>query len=89
MRPAGPSAPAEIEPDLIDDLAQFAGVDPTTVGLDCPSEVPAEEGYEFECALTAPDGSTGIVEVTVTRAVVSGDQLDYEVDGVVPKGQFK
>jgi Domain of unknown function (DUF4333) len=81
--------PADYEQQLIDDLAQFAGVDPSTVGLDCPSGVPAEEGHKFNCTLTAPDGSTADVRVTVTRAVVEGDQLDYEVEGVVPRGQFK
>jgi hypothetical protein len=81
--------PAQFEPQLIDGLAQDAGVDPSTVELDCPSGEPAEEGHQFNCTLTAPDGSTAMVRVTVTRAVVSGDELDYRVEGVVPKGQFK
>ena len=81
--------PAKIEPELLDDLSQFAGVDPNTVGLDCPSGEPAEEGHEFNCTLTAPDGSTAVVNVTVTNVEVSGDQVDYHVHGVVPKSQFK
>ena len=81
--------PAQIEPELRDELSESVGVDPTTVGLDCPSGEPAEEGHRFECTLTAPDGTTAVVRVTVTSAIVSGDQVDYEVQGVVPKGQFK
>jgi hypothetical protein len=81
--------PAKIEPTLVTQLSQQAGVDPSTVSLDCPSGEPAEQGHEFNCTLTAPDGSTATVRVTVTSAVVHGDQLDYHVEGVVPKGQFK
>jgi hypothetical protein len=81
--------PAKIEPTLVVKLSQSVGVDPSNVSLDCPSGEPAEEGHEFNCTLTAPDGSTAIVDVTVDSVVVSGDQLDYHVSGVVPKSQFK
>jgi hypothetical protein len=81
--------PAKIEPKLRDDLSQYAGVDPSTVGLKCPSGEPAEEGRQFKCTLTAADGSSATVRVTVTRVVVSGDQLNYHVEGVVPRSQFK
>jgi hypothetical protein len=81
--------PDTIEPQLIADLADFAGVDPSTVDLECPTGVPIEEGHEFECTLTAPDGSTAVAKVTVTSVTRTGDQIDYEVDGRVPKSQFK
>jgi Domain of unknown function (DUF4333) len=80
---------ADIEPQLLERLAQDAGVDPTGDEMDCPSGEPAEEGHEFKCTLTAADGSTATVRVTITQAVVSGDELHYEYDAVVPKGQFK
>lgn len=78
--------PAKIEPTISDHLSQTAG---PGASVDCPSGEPAEEGRQFNCTLTASDGSTATVRVTVTRAVVSGDQLDYDIDWVVPKSQFK
>ncbi|HYU60174.1 MAG TPA: DUF4333 domain-containing protein [Solirubrobacterales bacterium] len=81
--------PAKIEPTLRDRLSQSAGVDPSGVSVDCPSGEPAEEGRQFNCTLTASDGTTATVRVTVTSAVVSGGQVDYHVHGVVPKSQFK
>jgi hypothetical protein len=80
---------ADLEPQLLDRLAQDTGADPTGVELDCPSEQPAEEGHEFDCTLSAADGSTATVKVTITSAVVEGDELTYEYDAVVPKGQFE
>jgi hypothetical protein len=81
--------PAAIEPQLLENLAADVGVDPSGDELDCPEGEPAEEGHQFNCTLTASDGSTATVRVTVTSAVVSGDTLDYDVEAVVPKGQFK
>ena len=81
--------PAKIEPQLVQELAQSAGVSAAGVNLDCPEGEPAEQGHKFDCTLTAADGSQVIVNVTVTSAEVSGDQLNYHVHGVVPKSQFK
>lgn len=81
--------PAILEPQLREKLSKDAGVDPAEVAVSCPSGEPLEEGHMFECTLTAPDGSTASVRVTVTSAVVSSGQLRYHVDAVVPRSQFK
>jgi hypothetical protein len=81
--------PAKIEPQLRDDLSRDAGVDPANVSLDCPSGEPATEGHRFKCTLTAPDGTTATVRVTVASAVVSDNEVDYHVEARVPGSQFK
>jgi hypothetical protein len=81
--------PEQIEPQLVENLSADSGVDPAGVSLDCPSGEPAEEGHEFECTLTAPNGDEVRVRVTVTDVEISGDTADYHVDAVVPPAQFK
>jgi Domain of unknown function (DUF4333) len=81
--------PAQIEPQLVNRLSADAGVNPDDVSLACPSGEPAEEGHEFECTLTAPNGDEVRVEVTVTDVETSGDEVNYHVESFVPPGQFK
>ncbi len=40
----------------------------TGVSVDCPSDVPLEEGDTFTCSATSADGDVGEVQVTQTDA---------------------
>lgn len=80
---------AKIEPELVNNLARNAGVSPTGVKMSCPSGEPATKGTRFRCKLTAADGSTANVRVTVTSVTTANGRIHYQVHGVVPKGQFK
>jgi hypothetical protein len=72
---------AQMEQDLAVQLANDAGVDPAEVSVECPTEEQAEEGNEFECTLTAPNGDEVAVDVTITDG---GEGFD----AVVPPQQF-
>lgn len=72
---------AQMEQDLVDQLARDAGVDPAEVSVECPTDQKAEEGNEFECTLFAPNGDEVAVEVTITDG---GDGFE----AVVPPQQF-
>lgn len=73
---------AQMEEDLAEQLAPQAGAEPAEVSVDCPDDEEAEEGNEFECTLTAPNGDEVIVDVTITNG---GDSFE----AVVPQDQFK
>ena len=53
----------ELETEIEDGL-EAQGVSDSAV--DCPDDVEAEEGDEFTCTATAPDGSTATILVTQT-----------------------
>jgi hypothetical protein len=72
----------DLEGELVDQLAADAGVDPDDVSVDCPEDIEAEEGREFECTLTAPNDDEVTVEVTLTN-----DEGGFEA--VVPPEQFE
>ena len=72
----------QMEDDLADQLSEQAGVDPADVSVDCPDDEEAEEGNEFDCTLTAPNGDEVTVNVTITNG---GDSFEAEV----PQDQFK
>lgn len=71
-----------MEEDLRTQLSEDAGVDPAEVSVECPDDQKAEEGTEFECTLTAPNGDDVKVEVTLTN-----DGESFEA--VVPPQQFE
>ncbi|GIK77857.1 MAG: DUF4333 domain-containing protein [Acidobacteria bacterium] len=73
---------ADLEGQLADQLAPQANVDPADVSVDCPDDQEAEEGSEFQCTLTAPNGDEVQVDVTLTD-----DEGGY--DAVVPPEQFE
>lgn len=73
---------ADLEEQLRTDLSEDVGVNPDDVSVDCPDDIPAEEGAEFECELTAPNGDPVVVEVTLTD-----DEGGFEA--VVPPEQFQ
>lgn len=50
--------------------------------MSCPDDEEAEDGNEFDCTLTAPNGDEVTVNVTMT-----GD--DGGFDAVVPPQQFE
>ena len=58
------------------------GVDPAEVSVECPEGQEAEEGNEFQCTLTAPNGDEVAVDVTITEG---GDSFE----AVVPPQQFE
>ena len=73
---------ADLESQLAEQLSADAGVDPEEVSVSCPEDVEVEEGTEFECELTAPNGDEVTVEVTLTD-----DEGGFEA--VVPEQQFR
>ena len=73
---------ADLESQLTEQLSADAGVDPAQVSVSCPEDVEIEQGGEFECTLTAPDGDEVRVEVTMTDD-------EGNVDAVVPPQQFE
>ena len=72
----------DLEEDLRVQLSEDAGVPSEDVSVSCPDGEKAEEGNEFECTLTAPNGDEVTVEVTITD-----DEGTYEA--VVPEQQFE
>jgi hypothetical protein len=72
----------QMEDDLAEQLAPQAGVEASEVTVDCPDDEDAEEGNEFDCTLTAPNGDEVTVNVTITNG---GDSFE----AVVPPQQFK
>lgn len=67
----------QMEEDLTEQLSADAGVDSAEVSVDCPEDEDAEEGNEFECTLTAPNGDEVAVTVTITDG---GDSFEAFVD---------
>ena len=72
----------QMEEDLVGQLSLDAGVDPAEVSVECPEGEEAEEGNEFQCTLTAPNGDEVAVDVTITEG---GDSFE----AVVPPQQFE
>jgi hypothetical protein len=72
----------QMEQDLVGQLSLDAGVDPAEVSVECPEGEEAEEGNEFQCTLTAPNGDEVAVDVTITEG---GDSFE----AVVPPQQFE
>lgn len=73
---------ADLEEQLRTDLSADVGVNPDEVSVECPDDIPAEQGEEFECDLTAPNGDNVIVEVVLTD-----DDGSFEAN--VPQEQFQ
>jgi uncharacterized protein (UPF0333 family) len=71
-----------MEEDLAAQLSADANVDPADVSVSCPDDEEAEEGNQFECTLTAPNGDEVTVEVTLTDG---GDSFEAQV----PPQQFE
>jgi hypothetical protein len=73
---------SDLESELADQLSADAGVNAEDVSVSCPDDIEAEEGNEFDCTLTAPNGDEVTVEVTLTND-------DGGFEAVVPPDQFK
>ena len=73
---------ANLESQLAEQLSSDAGVDAAQVSVSCPEDVEVEQGGEFECTLTAPNGDEVRVDVTMTDD-------EGNVDAVVPPQQFE
>jgi hypothetical protein len=71
----------KLRTDLSAELSVFVGANPDDVSIDCPDDIPAEEGEEFECTASAPKEGELLVEVTLTD-----DEGGFEA--VVPPKQF-
>jgi Domain of unknown function (DUF4333) len=72
----------QMEEDLVTQLSEQAGVDAADVSVDCPDDEEAEEGNQFDCTLTAPNGDEVTVNVTITN---DGESFEAEV----PEQQFR
>ena len=57
---------ADLESQLAEQLSADAGVDPEGVEVVCPEDQEVEDGREFDCTLTAPNGDEVTVRVTLT-----------------------
>jgi hypothetical protein len=73
---------ADLETKLADQLSAQAGVNPEDVSVSCPDDEAKEEGNEFDCTLTAPNGDEVTINVTLTEG---GDSFEAEV----PRQQFE
>ncbi|MQA76075.1 MAG: DUF4333 domain-containing protein [Solirubrobacterales bacterium] len=71
----------QMEQDIAGQMSAQAGVDAAQVAVACPSDEKAEDGNEFDCRLTAPNGDEVTVNVTLTDG---GDSFE----AVVPPQQF-
>jgi hypothetical protein len=72
---AEPLDTSKIEAQIEENAGRFGNED---VAVDCPEDVPAEEGTSFECDVTL-GSATGSVEVTLNAA----DGSEYNYDGKV------
>lgn len=66
---------AEVESEIANQLEAEVGQRPASV--DCPDEIQAAEGETYRCTLTAEDGST--IGLTLTMTDDEGN-FDFEVD---------
>ncbi len=80
---AGTLEASTIEESVADSLEEQVGVRPE---ISCPDDIPAEEGAETECTLTAgEDPAEYPVSVRVTS--VEGDTANFEIEvGDAPIG---
>jgi uncharacterized protein DUF4333 len=72
----------DLETKLRTQLAPQGGAKPDEITVDCPDDQKVEKGHKFNCTLTAPDGSTARIDVTLTN-----DKGGFEA--IVPRDQFK
>jgi hypothetical protein len=56
----------DLQDKLGAELSRQAGVDPEQVSVSCPEGQKVEQGNEFDCELTAPNGDKVRVVVTLT-----------------------
>ena len=56
----------DLQEKLREQLSQQAGADPQQVSVSCPEGEDVEQGNRFDCELTAPNGDTVRVVVTLT-----------------------
>ena len=72
----------DLETQLTEQLSADVGVPADDVSVSCPDDVEVEQGRQFDCELTAPNGETATVEVTLTD-----DEGGFEAE--VPEQQFE
>lgn len=70
------SVPAEdIEAQIHDQLTEMVGQEPEDVS--CPEDLPAEEGAEMTCVLSA-EGET--IDVFVSVTTVEDDEVNFSIE---------
>lgn len=70
------SLPAdEVETKISEQLAAQVGQEPDEVS--CPEDLPAEEGAEMTCELTAGEDS---IDVMVTVTTVEDDTVNFDIE---------
>lgn len=72
---SGSISTSDLESDVSAQLAAEVGQTPESVS--CPDELAAEVDAEVRCTLTAEDGTT--IGLTVTVTSVDGDQALYDI----------
>jgi hypothetical protein len=70
----------QMEQDIIEDFVRGTDFQRDQLAVDCPDDESADEGNEFDCILTAPNGDEVTVNVTITEG---GDAFE----AVVPPQQ--
>lgn len=66
----------QMEQDIITDFVEGTDFKEADLAVDCPDDQDAEEGNEFDCVLTAPNGDEVTVNVTITEG---GDSFEAVV----------
>jgi hypothetical protein len=80
---AGTLEASTIEEGVADSLEEQVGVRPE---ISCPEDIPAEEGAETECTLTA-GGDPAEYPVSVRVTSVEGDTANFDIEvGDTPTG---
>ena len=80
---AGTLEAGTIEEGVADSLEEQVGVRPE---ISCPEDIPAEEGAETECTLTAGEDPAEY-PVSVRVSSVEGDTANFEIEvGDAPTG---
>jgi hypothetical protein len=70
----------QMEQDIIEDFVRGTDFPRDELAVDCPDDESADEGNEFDCILTAPNGDEVTINVTITEG---GDAFE----AVVPPQQ--
>lgn len=72
----GGSVPAdEVETQITEKLTELVGQEPEDVS--CPEDLPAEEGAEMTCVLSAGGES---IDVMVTVTSVDGGDVNFDIE---------
>jgi hypothetical protein len=73
---------ADLEDQLVEEIAPQFDLDPADVSANCPDDIDAEEGAEVECTMS----TSGLADITVD-VTLTDDDGGFEAE--VPQEQFR